>query len=1122
MRDVLTFLAGLVILVLAAALAVPPLVDWSARRHWVEAAVSRALGQEVRTDGPIDLRLLPTPRLRVQRLRVGGAGREGAALDAMYVRAEIALTPLLAGEVRFLDTRIGRAEIKLPVGTGGGWRMPARLLSEAARRKGWMLEDVRIEQFLLTTADPVTGRTDQHDAETVRIQAGSLLGPFRFEGRSAGRSIEAALGEVAGGKAQLKIGIGGEGARLDIDGQITLAPLPGEVLEPQFAGTAKLAAALPDLPLLAQANVTAVGDRADLADLAIEAGEGAAAIRLAGEGHYQFRRPALALNLSGRRVDLRPLRPVLAAFLASPARRSGVPLPVDLSLTLDSLAVGADEDLSGLSLSLSAEGEGGEVGAFGISGPGRSRLELSGSFRLGEAPGAAGRMVLKAQDGQRLARALEGFGLQGLAGFVEPRPLEASADIALVDPVVSLRSLRVSQGDLRVSGAVRHTAAESGARARLDAQLAVEGLDISALPQAAPLFALARDRDLGLSIDARGVTYGGKKGGHIAGRIATEGAAIAIDTLEVRDLAGAEADLSGRIAADGTGLIAGRLKASRAAPLLDLFGQAWIGGPLSRLVPSVVRDDPVDLRVEVEKAPAGIRTTLKGQLGGAPFDAVTRNADGALASFTIRTDADALIGRAGAQAPPGEPPFMLSAERGRDGRLSASAAGEIGGLAVRTVEPLRLGEKDERLASGEIALEGSDAGPVLSRLGLLAAGPVPLSLKIAYARKDAPGLVATGTVAGTKVAAELSGASPDDLRGTVTLDSLSLPWLASVLALGPVQPAASGTLWPSARFGPRPVLPFGGAVDVKATALDLGRGIRGSDAAFTLSVGGSGLRLSKLDIRLGEARLRGDLGLDRQESLAALSGDAVVEGLSLPGLLAAPFSGGKLTAKLRFGASGESMAGLLANLGGAGEVAIEGLAVEAADPAAPSRLAAHILATDAPIAAQNWQPLLAGELGRGTLAAKAPVAAPGTLVGGVLRLSPLRIEGEGGGWQGTASFDLRNLSLDARGALQSKELPRGWSGAPPTLGLGWAGAPGRIARILDPAPLVSGLATNVLARELDRVDTFDQDAAERRRLEGRREMERQRKADEARRRAREGAGQQPPAPAPQPPANPGG
>ena len=77
---------------------------------------------------------------------------------------------------------------------------------------------------------------------------------------------------------------------------------------------------------------------------------------------------------------------------------------------------------------------------------------------------------------------------------------------------------------------------------------------------------------------------------------------------------------------------------------------------------------------------------------------------------------------------------------------------------------------------------------------------------------------------------------------------------------------------------------------------------------------------------------------------------------------------------------------------------------------------------------------------------------------------------------------IREVALDARGALQSREVPPRWSGAPPTLGLGWSGLPGRIARIVDPAPLVSGLATNVLARELELIERMGVD----RRRDGRR------------------------------------
>lgn len=1140
MRDILTILAGLVIVVLAAALALPPLVDWTSYRGAIDRGLTRALGQEARTEGQLDLRLLPTPRLRVRRVRIGDD--RAASLDAMFVRAEIALTPLLGGEVRVLDARIGRAEVKLPVGTGGDWRIPARLLDEAARRRSWALEEMRIEQFLLTTFEPNTGRTDQYDAEHVRIEASSALGPWRLSGKRRGRPLDVALGEIGPDRtAALKIGLGGEGtSRLDLDGQLALVPGPAESLQTRVSGVAKWTGGTPDFPIRAQANLAASGGVAAFTEVAVEAGEGAAGARLNGEGRLLLAEPRLELKLAGRRVDAVALRNLWAAR-AEHALREGPPVSLDLSLRLDTLAIGADEDLSGLSLALTAEGPRAELRSLEVAGPGRSRLAAAGTVWFGVTPGGTGRISLAAADGPRLARSLESLGLVGLAGLVQAGPIDAAAEVSFVDPVVSLRNLRIAQGDLRISGAVRHSPAEEGVRARLDAQLAIDGLDVSALPQAGPLFALARGRDLGLAIDARDVAHAGRKGGRITGRLLTEGTSILVDGLEVRDLAGARANLSGRIAPDGTGRIEGTLAAPRAAPLLDLFGQAAFGGMVG-LVPAAVRDGAADLRVDVERmggadpASSAIQTVLQGRLGGAPFEGLTRTSGGVLGAFEVKADADALLGLAPRGA--GAPRFTLSGGRGRDGRLSAEASGEVAGLRLRTLTPIRFGEKDDRLESGEVSLEGADARAALARGGLDAASigqePVPVSWKLALTRRDNPVLVATGEMAGTKVAAELTGPSLAELTGTVSVDRLSLPRLASSLMLGPVPAPPAGVVWPTARFAEPRELPFGGTIAVRATALDLGLGIVGRDAGFTLALAPGAMRLSRLDMQLGEARLRGEIGLDRQGGLAALSGDVAIDGLGLPSLVAAPFSAGRLTAKLRFGASGESVAGLLANLGGAGDVTVEGLRIDEADAAAPSRLAARVLTTDDPLASQRWQALIGEELGRAPLAASAPVTAPGALVGGALRLSPLRIDTEAGGWQGAATLDLRNLSFEARGALQSKEPPRGWTGAPPTLGLGWAGPLGRLTRAVDPVPLVNGLATNVLTRELDRVDVFEQDAAERRRRSGRDEMERQRKADEARRqREREMQANPPPMPPPMPPpaprpppsrapANPGG
>ena len=109
MRDILTIIASIVILILAVAVAAPPFVDWEAHRDSIDHLISRASGTEAHTEGRIGVRLLPSPRLRFDRLRLGGKTPDSPSLTADFVWAEIALTPLLRGEIRFTETRIGRA-----------------------------------------------------------------------------------------------------------------------------------------------------------------------------------------------------------------------------------------------------------------------------------------------------------------------------------------------------------------------------------------------------------------------------------------------------------------------------------------------------------------------------------------------------------------------------------------------------------------------------------------------------------------------------------------------------------------------------------------------------------------------------------------------------------------------------------------------------------------------------------------------------------------------------------------------------------------------------------------------------------------------------------------------------
>ncbi|MDB5591874.1 AsmA family protein [Enterovirga sp.] len=1129
MRDLLTAVAGLLILVLAALLAVPPFIDWPAHRGLVEAAIARALGQEVRTAGPLDIRLLPSPRIRMQRLRIGSDDPAEASLDARYVRAEIALTPLLGGEVRFLDTRIGRAEFKLPTGAGGEWRVPRRLFAGVEQRRAWAFEDLEVQQFLLTTTDPATGRTDQAYAENVRVQAPSFAGPWRLDGRAGTLPFELSLGEFApdlSASLKLRGGGGTAGPRFDLDGRLDFAAGNGEAaaLIPRFAGTGRLVASPPAAPapgesrlgFQAQASLKAAGRSVELDGVSVEIGEGTGAVRLAGSGSYQVDDPRLVLTLAGRRADAAAFAAAYGADLPAglaALRQALAGLPAELSLRLDSLAVGGDEEIQNLALRAGLEADRIRIDGLELAGPGRSALRFEGEFvDAGDAAGGSGRLDLQAQDSDRFGRFVRSLpgppGFAAASGLLDGPPFRLSFDLTLSDPVLSLRNLRAALGDAAATGTVRYTRAERGARARLDGQLALSGLDVARLPDGGAVMAAARDLDLGLTLDARDVAYRSERGGRIAGRLMTDGPAVVVEGLEVSGLAGSQASLSGRIAPDGGGRIEGRLTARQAAPLVELFGRAWLGG-LARLLPDVVRQQPLDLGVTAERvggtAEPTLRTRIEGELAGGPVRAETLSSGGLVREFTARlsTGRDTLwLGGAEPRGAAAPAELDLSGRRSEDGRLRLEARGELGGMRAETVEPLRLGAADDRVESGAADLRADDASRLLAALGIAAPGPVPLRLRASAASADRLAVRLSGRIADQEVEADLSGRSVGEIEGRVKLERVSLPWLASALALN-LPPPGAGAEWSSARFGSPVQLPVAGSVSVEAALLEGPGGLKGRDARFGLATRPDGFALSGLEVAFGEGRLRGGFTLGRQGGLAALTGEVAAEDVALSGLIGLPFGPGRLSGSLRFGASGESAAGLVGALGGAGEIGLDGFAVAGADPVAIGRVATRVLATDDPLASARWQALLAEELGRGPFApdgARASVS----LVAGAVRITPLRLRGQAGSWQGSAVLDLRTRTLEARGLLETAALPRAWIGEAPMIGLGWSGPFARPVRIIDPAPLVNGLAAVVLSRELDRVETFERDAAERQRHQARQEMDRQRRlaAEETARQAR--------------------
>ena len=102
----------------------------------------------------------------------------------------------MRGEVRFLETRIGRADINVSVSPDGSWNLPSDLLNGGARGREWAIEGLKIGQFLVTTQMPNTGRTDQFFAENVSIEGQKLIGPWRVEGSTGGVRFRLVYGRI--------------------------------------------------------------------------------------------------------------------------------------------------------------------------------------------------------------------------------------------------------------------------------------------------------------------------------------------------------------------------------------------------------------------------------------------------------------------------------------------------------------------------------------------------------------------------------------------------------------------------------------------------------------------------------------------------------------------------------------------------------------------------------------------------------------------------------------------------------------------------------------------------------------------------------------------------------------
>lgn len=1139
MREILTAVAAILIVLLVAALVAPFVVDWTDHRRQIDARLTEAAGIAVHTEGDIALRLLPSPRLRLATVLIGGDdASEGSTARLDGLDLELGLLPLAQKTLKVTDLRLERADVTVTTDASGAFFLP---MARQATGRPWT---VAIDRLSLANGTlrivGEDGRRTIVAPLTVLAEGADLKGPWRIQSAIGAFPLRIVTGTPeADGRLRVKMTGGGDtfprvefeglvGNTIDGTGRIGLGP-PGQALDSGLPVPVALSGALS-------------GPLRDIKvkDAVLEVAEGPKGLRFEGSGSLSGREPRLSLALRAAHMDA-------DAFLLSPAGKATLqqgwrgfgahwPLPTDFALAVDSVTLG-NEETGSLQAALTVDVNGAALKRFSAVLPGRSRVSFDGDDNASLSH-LFGRLTMDVEQPEPLASFLAQ--LHGPATFARlsgGKPFRVQGELIATSDVFAARDLRWTSGEASMSGTMRFAPPEKeGDRPRLEAQLTARGYDLAALPSLDGLRQNLAPLDLSLVLDARDIRYGAnlRTGSTLQARLTADGAGLNIETLDVADVAGASASAAGRIDNAGNGAIEGSVSAAAIGPLATVLGKLWGGEAAVSGTPQGILDAPLTGRFSlVAAAAAEPQDALVARLDGRSGDmllnaqarfrrAEDRSVEGLRnAALTLKApDGRGLLRLVGLDVPalpagPGEASFALADDERAE--LSASLRAAGAGWSVATSAPIPIRGRIDTRREGRFHIVAADATPWMREWKLAAdATPRPAEFDITVSPVSGrwlalpSGQIGTTTLKGSLTVNPASRA----VSGELALSAASLPVLGAWAGLRaePPPPAggAVGGVWSARRFLPPDAPPFTTEIRITADKVDLGDGRVGSNGAATLLIAEDAVSLRPAQVDYAGTSLSGDIAVTRQGGRASLAGEiAVADALALDPAARA-IMGGQLALKVRFGSAAETPSTLVANLSGAGQATWRAPSVAGAAPGAVLAAASAGARSEGNVPTADE---LKGELARALDAGRLSSApggvseAPAVLTGGQLRAGPFLFETPEARFNGQIVLDLRSLALEARAALQATASPPGWIGGAPQIALRWTGPVGAVPqREVDAGPLANGIAALRLSKEVEKIERMEQDDRERAAAQRRLRAERERRA--------------PPAPAPQPPAPP--
>lgn len=498
MNNLLVYIGGCLIVVLAALFGLPYVIDWNGYRGVFEEEASRMLGREVRVQGNVSLRLLPSPYVHAEKLRIGGA--IGEETGRPLFRAEeitmwLSVPPLLKGIVEARDAQIVKPVLELAIDAKG--RSTLASLQVAPGRFSFVPQDITFRSVAVIEGS--LGLSGPNGVELARIDgingevsADTAEGPFRYRGTALwhGEKREVRFNTAPrdpNGDLRFKTNITVpattnsytlEGTARDLTDAVTIEgtlaariSTAGFAVNPAAEAGAKPSepkdtAAKPNAFFDVTAKVASEAGRLRLDDIAISLEQGGLPQLISGRSSITWTdQMRLDLELKSKWLDLDQLT---ASASAAPG---AIPLELartlfdrlvdqlpasggtDVAIAVDQVSLGK-QSVSGLKLKASRNGGPLELKDVRAGLPGGTNLALDGV--LDGAQGARSFTGTMALSGQSLTRFTTwGFGDNPFSRSRSDGPFAIAGNLKLDDNAIELTDASAEVSGTPIMGEVR-------------------------------------------------------------------------------------------------------------------------------------------------------------------------------------------------------------------------------------------------------------------------------------------------------------------------------------------------------------------------------------------------------------------------------------------------------------------------------------------------------------------------------------------------------------------------------------------------------------------------------------------------------------------------------------------